>query len=143
MADSRSFPFLAWFDEHYAFIHGRDFERFTTRHPAEAAVIDLDKPEILERFLTSPRWRLVFYGPTSGVFVPSDHAPTAPDPAPTTRFDNLQNAATALRVLDLAVRIRDRATARTVLQQLETRLTHQLSPADRERVRAARARVDA
>ncbi len=141
MADSRSFPYLSWFDEHYEFIHGRDFEGFTARHPADAAVIDLDKPLLLERFLASPRWRVAFYGPTSAVFVPKERAPSAIDADLASRLDDLRNASTALRVLDLALRLDDRTAGRVVLAQLETRLAHQLRPADRERVRAARARL--
>lgn len=138
MADSRSFPFLSWFDEHYAFVHGRDFEGFATRHPADAAVIDLDKRALLDRFLGSPVWRLVFYGPTSAVFLPRERPAPPAEEDLAGRLAGLRNAATALRVLDLAERVDDASAMRTVLRQLETTLAHQLGEADRERVRTAR-----
>jgi len=141
MADSRSFPFLSWFDEHYAFVHGRDFEGFTARHPADAAVIDLDKRALLDRFLAAPRWRLVFYGPTSAVFLPRERPVPPVDAELAGRLDGLRNAGTALRVLDLAERLDDAPAMRTILQQLETALAHQLGDADRARVRTVRTRL--
>ncbi len=140
MADSRSFPFLSWFDEHYAFIHGRDFDGFLARHPADVAVIDLDKPALLGRFLASPQWKVVFYGPTSAVLLPRDREVPPPDPELAARFEHMRNAATALRVLDLATRLDDAPTARVVLSQLESTLWHQLRSSDRDRVRTARTR---
>jgi len=141
MADSRSFPYLSWFDEHYAFVHGRDFDDFTTRHPADAAVIDLDKRELLDRFLASPNWRLVFFGPTSAVFVPRERAVPPADADLAGRLENLRNATTALRALDLAERVGDEPGVRMLLGQLETTLAHQVGDADRERVRTARGRL--
>ncbi len=127
MADSRSFPFLSWFDEHHAFIHGRDFEGFTTRYPADAAVIDLDKPLLLERFLAAPQWRLAFYGPTSAVFVPAGREVPPIDADLATRFAHLRNAGTALRVLAFAERVGDAATADEVRRQLAGPLRIQAS----------------
>ena len=70
MADSRSFPYLAWFDEHFALIHGRGFEGF------RRAIRPTPRcgPRQAARCSTASSRRRPgarFYGPTSAVFVPS------------------------------------------------------------------------
>ncbi len=143
MTDSRSFPYLSWFDEQYRFVGGHDFEAFTTRHPADVGVIDLDKTALVDRFLASPRWRLVFYGPTSAVFLPAGRSPPAIDPDLATRLDDLRNGATALRVLDFAARVGDGAAVRTIARQVETRLRWQLSADDVEHAHTVAGRFAA
>ena len=69
MTDSRSFPYLAWFDDQYRFTLGQSVDDFMRRYPADTAVIDLLNKATWRSFLASPDWRPVFYGPTAAVFV--------------------------------------------------------------------------
>jgi hypothetical protein len=127
MVDSRSFPYLDWFADQYAFSTGETFESFLAKYPADLAVIDLVKDRCLLHFVQSPNWRLVFYGPTAAVFlrdtlpVPSDAAHYAPD-----RFARLRNGATAIRVFDFATLAGDYAQAWRVLAELEKSLRSQV-----------------
>jgi hypothetical protein len=111
MIDPRFFPYKRWFAELYAFSTGESFDAFLKKYPADTAIIDLDRPQVWKSFLQSKEWRLIFYGPTSAVFVDrtiaDDRFPQgyAPD-----RFDHLRNARTALNVFDFALVVGDCST---------------------------------
>lgn len=130
MTDSRSFPYLGWFQDQYDFTVGRSFEAFLEKYPADVAVIDLVKTDCVRNFQRSPAWRLAYYGPTAAVFVRAGvalqdgAAAVSPD-----RFSRMSNARAALQVFDFARDVGDFATAWLVLEQLETRLRRQ-APTD-------------
>ncbi len=129
MTDSRSFPYLSWFDDQYRFTNGEIFDEFLRKYPADVAVIDLAKGALLRNFLNAPEWRLVYFGPAAAVFtktgvtIPSSAYLVAPG-----RFQNLRNPATAVRVFDFAKLAGDFPTAWDVLRQLETRHHRSLEP---------------
>jgi hypothetical protein len=137
MADPRSFPYLSWFRDHYAFAEGKSFEDFLARYPADTAIIDLARFGTWRNFLQSRDWRVVFYGPTAAIFVhrtvPDDRLAAGIAPA---RFADLRNAQTALDVFNFAVVTEDYRTAWLALRQLETTLRHQI---DRDRLARALA----
>ncbi len=125
MTDSRSFPYLAWFEDQYRFTMGETFDEFLERYPADVAVIDHLKDRCQRNFLQSPAWRMVFYGPTAAVFVRRD-APAALSAASIEvpahgGLDRLRNAGTALVVFELAVAADDYDQAWAVLAQMEDR----------------------
>jgi hypothetical protein len=130
MVDSRYFPFADWFDDLYDFTHGENVDGFLAKFPGDVAVIDLDLPRLWGHFLESPRWRLVYYGPTAAVFAPAATPASAfaRDVAPD-RFDRLRNGVTALQVFDFALVEGDAATAWKVLAEVETGTT---GPAPRD-----------
>lgn len=126
MVDSRSFPYLSWFDEQFDFAHGRSVPEFVERRPADVAVIDLEKVDTWRAFLALPVWRPVFYGPTAAVFVPDADAQLldASDPLWDWKGD-VRNASTALNAFDFATAVGDFPTAWRVLDELEGPLDHQ------------------
>ena len=127
MVDSRSFPYLSWFDEQRAFTEGRDVEGFVERHPADIAVIDLDKAGTWRAFLDMDDWRLAFYGPTAAVFLrDADAELLAEDDDLWAWRDDVRNATTALRAFDFAVRVGDFPTAWALLDELRGPLSRQL-----------------
>lgn len=136
MTDQRSFPYLDWFAEQYAFSTGQNFDRFLAAHPADVAVIDLIKEPVWRSFLSAPGWRLVYFGPTAAVFVPADTAPERlpDDPAPA-RFTHLRNASVAARVFHFASVTGDFRTAWLMADQLESALRGQAVPAELQAVR--------
>lgn len=135
MTDSRSFPYLAWFDDQYRFTVGASFADFVERYPADVAVIDHAKDRCQRNFLESPAWRPVFYGPTAGVFVRRGHE--TPEESRTRPahggIDRLENGGTALGVFEFAVAVEDYETAWAVLAQLEGPLRRHV-PASRLQV---------
>ena len=135
MTDSRSFPYLEWFDDQYEFTLGQSVDDFVRRYPADTALIDLLNKGTWRSFLASPDWRPVFYGPTAVVFVKRS-SPFAAElrAAP----GDLRNAHAGFQVFDFATYIGDFHTAWTVLDQVETRLAYQAPAGELEAARAYR-----
>ncbi len=139
MADSRSFPYLAWFADQFAFATGERFAELLRKYPADTAIIDLAKPDAWRNFLAAADWRLAYYGPTAAVFVRADTDPArlaagvAPD-----RLRHLRNGGTASRVFDFAVAADDHRSAWSVLAQIDARLEGHVEPAWLAAARALR-----
>ncbi len=129
MCDQRSFPYLSWFDELYAFSKGENFDAFLAAHPADAAVIDLERKPVWQKFLHAPGWKLAYYGPTAAVFVRDTVAveQLALEVAPE-RFAHLKSPATAFLVYRFACAVADYRTAWQAEEQIRTRLRFQASP---------------
>ena len=127
MTDSRSFPYLAWFDDQYKFSMGDSFDDFLKRYPADVALIDLLHASARRNFLKSPDWRLVYYGPTAAVFVKRT-VPYADERR--SAGTEIRNAGTAIQFFDFAAEIGDFSIAWRTLDQIDTRLAHQLSGED-------------
>ncbi len=145
MVDSRSFPYLGWFDEQHRFGTGKDFDGFLEKYPAPVAVIDLDRIEVWQNFLRSPGWRPVFYGPAAIVFRRADAAGDAPvQTLPPERLRALRNADSARAMFTFARFIADWRTAWIIGERLRApMLRWQMSAAEREGVRAYRGAHDA
>ncbi len=137
MVDPRSFPYLDWFEDQYAFANGRNFEAFLARYPADLAVIDLLKDACWRNFARARDWRLLFYGPTAAVF--ARRADSALVPQSAAALLELRNARTAFTAFDFATAVGDLPMAWRILAQLETTLVGQADPARLERARAYRA----
>lgn len=135
MTDSRSFPYLSWFDNQYKFAMGTSFD-FVDRNPADVAVIDHLKVATWRNFLRSPEWRPVFYGPTAAVFVKNTSTYTG---KLTASVGHLRNAGTAFYVFAFACEAGDYKTAWAVLDQLENQLSYFASPDSLDAARAYRA----
>jgi hypothetical protein len=132
MTDQRSFPYLSWFDEQYKFTNGKIFKGFLAAHPAETAVVDLEKELVWLNFLHAQDWKLVYYGPTAAIFVrvtvPDKNL--AQDVAPD-RFDHLRNGGVAFRAFRFATNVGDFHTAWKIEDQIETTLSFQASDEQR------------
>lgn len=124
MTDSRSFPYLAWFDDQYKFSMGDSFDDFLKRYPADVALIDLLHVSARRNFLKSPDWRLVYCGPTAAVFVKRTVPYTGELRSAATE---IRNAGTAIQFFDFAAEIGDFSVAWKTLGHIETRSVHQLS----------------
>jgi hypothetical protein len=112
MTDSRSFPYLAWFEDQRAFTQGERVDEVMARYPADAAIIDLKQPNTWRHLLRRADWRPVHFGPTAVVFVRADDpraAGLAWSAAGT--LDTLRNGTTALAAFDFAVDAGDWASA--------------------------------
>ena len=134
MADARSFPYLDWFADQFAFTTGEQFEGFLAKYPVRVAVADLGQPAIWRNFLKAPGWRLIYYGPTAAIFTKGDtRVPKLASELE--RFRNIRNAPVALRAFDFAVRVADYRTAWTILDGVDRNLAWQ---ADSNDLRAAR-----
>ncbi len=137
MIDPRFFPYKDWFDDLYAFSNGQQFDQFLKKYSAHTAVIDLDRAPLWTNFLQSKDWRLVFYGPTSAIFVDNSISDEryvhefAPD-----RFDRLRDANTGFGVFDFALVIGDYTTAWKVLNEINTNLNSQADNATLQRANA-------
>jgi tetratricopeptide (TPR) repeat protein len=71
LIDSRYFPYAPWYDEYNEFFTTRDNavrRKFLEKYRTDLWVCTYDSPH-LEYFLSSPDWRLVFYGPSACVFI--------------------------------------------------------------------------
>ncbi len=134
MADARSFPYLDWFADQFAFTTGAEFKGFLRKYPARVAVADLAQPAVWRNFLKAPGWRLMYYGPTAAIFA-SGNAPIAKPDSGIERFRDIRNASVALRVFDFAVRVADYRSAWVVLATVDRHLAWQADPND---LRAAR-----
>jgi hypothetical protein len=141
MVDSRSFPYLSWFEDQYAFATGKRFEAFLARYPADIAVIDLAKRDLWRNFMRTSDWRLVFHGPTAAVFVRQnlmgELVLTAADRDPR-RFADIRNGAAAVGVFEFTTFVGDFGAAQVVLARIETALSGQLDAAALETMRSYR-----
>ena len=146
MTDSRSFPYLSWFADQYAFTMGTSFEPFVQKYPAEVAVIDLAKPGMWGNFLKTKDWRLVFYGPTAAIFVRQDRLASVErvtvDTAPL-RFADLNSEAAAIHVFEFATFVGDYKAANVVLQRLQTALWWRTPSAELKKAEAYRDAIRA
>ena len=135
MTDSRSFPYLAWFDDQYKFSMGESVEEFIRRYPADVALIELLHEPTWRSFLKYPEWRPIFCGPTAVVFVRNTAAYQGGF-----RFEPglLKNAGNAIRVFHFALAMGDYPSAWTVLNRLETELKYQASGSELEAASAYR-----
>lgn len=124
MVDPRSFPYLDWFKDQYAFAYGTNFREFLARYPADLAIIDLNKTACWRNYIRANDWHLLFYGPTAAIFM---HGP-APEGGhfeASAALHILRNAETAFSVFDFSVVAGDYDTAWKTLTQLETTLLWQ------------------
>ena len=125
MTDSRSFPYLSWFDDQYNFTKGTLFQPFLAKYPADVAVIDLAKQAMWQNFVKSNDWRLVYYGATAAIFVDQkklanvNHVPADTNPQ---RFYGFKSVDSALNVFEFATYIGDYSTANLALHHLTTTL---------------------
>jgi hypothetical protein len=146
MIDSRSFPYLSWFEELYDFTTGRSFEAFLKKYPADVAVIDLAKAEQWQNFLKTRDWRMVYFGQTAAVFVKENkqslvvRSELDADPA---RFSDLQSADAGVNIFRFATFVGDYGVADAVLRRLETTLRWHISDQQLARAEAYRDAVRA
>ena len=128
MVDSRSFPYLAWFEDQYRFTMGERFDSFLNKYQGDVAVIDLAKAMTWRNFLRSTQWRPLFFGATAAIFVRRSDAR-----AQSLRYESaaglasLRNGDAALRVFDFAVDAGDWRTAWMVASELQGPLRQQIS----------------
>jgi hypothetical protein len=135
MTDSRSFPYLAWFDDQYKFSMGDSFDDFLRRYPAGVAAIPLLNVITCRSFLKSPDWRLVFYGPTAAVFV---RRSLQFEGQRKSAGAGIRNADTAIRFFYFAAEVGDFNVAWSTLHHIETQLAEQASAGDLAAIRAYR-----
>lgn len=134
MVDSRSFPYLQWFNDQYQFTMGERFDSFLQQYRGDVAIIDLAKSPVWRNFLRSSQWRPVFLGTTAAIFVrQNDSRALGLGYQAAAGLSSIRNADTALRVFDFAVDAADWKTAQDVATQLLGPLRY---PVD-ERVLAA------
>ncbi len=135
MTDSRSFPYLEWFDDQYKFSMGEGVEEFVRRYPADVAVIELLHEPTWRSFLKSPDWRPVFCGPSAVIFARKTAAYQSEF-----RFETglLKNADHAIRVFHFALAMGDYSAAWAILNRLETALKHQAITSELEAALAYR-----
>jgi len=132
MVDSRSFPYLSWFDDQQDFAEGRDVEGFLAEYPANVAVIDLDRPRTWQAFLGLDDWRLGFYGPSAAVFLRDREATLLADDDELWAWrTDLRNVSAALDAFELSTFVGDYPTAWTILEELEGDLALQVLDRDR------------
>jgi hypothetical protein len=124
MVDARSFPYLAWFDDHQQFVSGENFDAFLDKYPGpDVALIDYAKGPLLRNFVRSMQWRLVYIGPSAAIFVRQDSDAALkirPERAP--GLATLRNAAGALAIFDFARFAGDYRAAWTVVDRLQSGL---------------------
>ena len=130
MVDSRSFPYLGWFDDQYRFTMGERFDSFLSQYPGDVAVIDLAKASAWRNFLRSTQWRPIFFGATAAIFVRRDDTRAqALRYESATGLATLRNGDAALRVFDFAVDVGDWRTAWMVASELQGPLRQQIPAA--------------
>ena len=135
MTDSRSFPYLSWFADQYNFSMGDSFDDFLRRYPADVANIELTHVFTCRNFLKSADWRLVFYGPTSAVFV---RRSLQFEGKRKSAGAGIRNADNAIRFFYFAAEVGDFDVAWSTLDHIETRLAYQATAGDLAAVRAYR-----
>jgi hypothetical protein len=138
MVDSRSFPYLDWFQDQYSFAYGTNFREFLARYPADLAIIDLNKEGCWRSFVRAEDWHLLFYGPTAAIFALGT-AHTGHRIGKSAVLQHLRNARTAFTVFDFSVIIGDYEMAWNILAQLETTLAWQADTTLLKRARNYRA----
>jgi hypothetical protein len=144
MTDSRSFPYLSWFEDQFAFANGTMFEPFLKKYPADVAIIDLAKQDLWREFLKTRDWQLVFYGPTAAVFTKANRAATLSKPvAAPERFSGVRSVQAAIDVFQFATFVGDYPAANVALRSLETNLRWQTPAAELQKAQAYREAIRA
>jgi len=70
--DARYFPYHAWFEKYHAFSNGTDKayrESFLQQYPCDLWLMSYSSHLLINHFMSSPEWRLVYYGPSACVFL--------------------------------------------------------------------------
>ena len=70
--DARYFPYHAWFEEYHIFSRGTDEayrKSFLQQLPCDLWLVSYSSPLLINHFMSSPEWRLVYYGPSACVFL--------------------------------------------------------------------------
>lgn len=113
--DPRYFPFLSWYDDYRGFVLGKDKGSLLEKFPAQVWILRYGFNRAMENFLSSPDWRLVFFGPSAAVFIKSD-MPILPGPAGISEeIDNIKNLDQALMTLQFTTLLGDYQTGKRVM----------------------------
>jgi hypothetical protein len=125
--DPRWFPYRSWYDRYRRFAAGEiPLEVFNTQYPFDVAVVDYRTSDrLITAFLSSPRWKPVFYGTVGIVFVRDDAGFSGDHRAHDLhRFDDLRTLSQAAHVFYAAQNLLDFDAADHILRVAERRFRH-------------------
>jgi len=119
--DSRQFPYRHWFSDQQRFASGKNeyVEEFLEKYQAKIWCIDLGMYPLVEWFVKSKEWQLVFYGISSAVFVHNSEVVNEKNSKAGEGLHTLKNPFTALQVLTLAFHIQDWTSAELLVNRIE------------------------
>jgi hypothetical protein len=119
LIDPRYFPFKNWYGEYHQFEQGINISAFLNKTSADVWCIQhlLKKP--INWFINSPKWRLIFYGPSSAIFIRSDIVLSKNLPRLADGLDNIKNFNQAQQVLKFATEIKNWHAAEKILKGMK------------------------
>jgi hypothetical protein len=121
MIDPRQFPFYSWYKRYMDFSSGKEVDAFLRDFPFEVACFSLNHQALVAWFITSPDWKLAYYGRVAAVFVRRD-IPLPPEaPRVSDGIADIRNPAQALLVFRHAIALNDWPTARSVAAGMPAR----------------------
>ncbi len=103
MIDSRQFPYLDWLQDYWDYLLGAEPEPFWERFPSDVWCADLRHELSLVRFLRSPLWKLVFYGPEAAVFVRTDGPYRDMEPLPPSGLERIMDFRKGVNLFRIAL----------------------------------------
>lgn len=122
--DSRQFPYKKLYADQQRFISGEKVEEFLTKYPAKIWCIDLEMKNLLDWFIASKEWNLVFFGMSSAVFVnQKEVVPGATSYQVGNGLLAFKNPFTALNMLTICFSLQDIKNAEVVVNRIETIFT--------------------
>jgi len=123
MIDTRYFPFTKWYDVYIQFAMGKYTERFARDFKCKAWCLEYKTGDkIIDWFLSSPDWKLSFYGPSAVVFAKRDLVIKDDGKQFSERIFNIRSITQALLVLDFCTDIGQWENGRKILKSISKNL---------------------
>jgi hypothetical protein len=120
MVDPRFFPYKSWIKDYFQFEQGNLFNAFLDGYRCDVFIVDHTLEKLIGNFLSSPDWRVGFFGPTAVIFLRNDVTlPQEADTFAEDRFEQLKSPITAFDLLTFVMKIGDYASAETILAAME------------------------
>jgi tetratricopeptide (TPR) repeat protein len=119
--DARYFPYHTWYDEYNEFVYGQDKtlkDLFIKKHECDLWCLSINNPQIVEYFVKSPNWKLVYYGPSACIFL-SKRIPYPPGHEISSSIYKV-NSDLALTISGFAAEIGDFDVSKRLLTKLRT-----------------------
>ncbi len=124
--DTRHGPYKKYlFEENRAFEMGKNFEEFTTKYPFKLAVVQLQRNQLIDNFLKSQDWRLIYFDSSSALFAHKTvELPDIIVYIGADRFRNMKSYESLSYIMLMYNKIGDIKSARQIAEIMQSRFGH-------------------
>ncbi len=121
--DSRHFPYRQWSDEFFAFTRGAQVGKFVEKNPCDLWCVSLEQTDTYIWFLSSPDWKLAYFGKSAAIFVRKDTPLPSDMPIASPGLSTQKSPTSAVTALTFALNIQDWQAAEQILARMRQEFT--------------------